>query len=107
MPFTWPAVVVIHALWRHLRPRTLVAVLVPCAVSALGLLAYHQALYGFWDPRRVYGRRPEFALSSLPEGLPGLLAAGPRIVGGCCGSTPAHIAQFRKILDALERGRHA
>ena len=34
---------------------------------------YHQALYGFWDPRRVYGRRPEFSLSTLAEGLPGLL----------------------------------
>ena len=36
-------------------------------------MAYHFALYGFFDPRRVYGRRPEFALSILPEGLPGLL----------------------------------
>jgi 5-methyltetrahydrofolate--homocysteine methyltransferase len=32
--------------------------------------------------------------------LPELLAAGPRIVGGCCGSTPAHIRRFREILDA-------
>jgi hypothetical protein len=66
-------VVVAHALWRHPRVRTLVSVLVPCAVSAAGLLLYHQALYGFWDPRRVYGRRPEVALATLPEGLPGLL----------------------------------
>ena len=29
-----------------------------------------------------------------------MLAAGPRIVGGCCGSTPDHIRQFRQILDA-------
>ena len=41
--------------------------------SALGLMAYHFALYGFFDPRRVYGRRPEFSLATLPEGLPGLL----------------------------------
>jgi hypothetical protein len=66
-------VVVAHALWRHPRVRTLLSVLAPCAVSAAGLLLYHQALYGFWDPRRVYGRRPEFALATLPEGLPGLL----------------------------------
>jgi hypothetical protein len=67
------AVLIAHVLWRHPRVRTLVAVLSPCVVSAAGLLAYHQSLYGFWDPRRVYGRRPEFALSTLVEGLPGLL----------------------------------
>ncbi len=43
------------------------------AVSAVALLLYHQALYGFFDPRRVYGTQPEFALGSLLEGLPGLL----------------------------------
>src|SRR5262249_31613978 len=36
----------------------------------------------------------------MAAGLPGLLAAGPRIVGGCCGSTPDHIRRFRQILDA-------
>ena len=66
-------VVIAHALWRHPRVRTIVGVLAPCTVSAAGLLLYHHALYGFWDPRRVYGRRPEFALATLPEGLPGLL----------------------------------
>ncbi len=65
--------VVAHAVWRHPRSRQAVAVLAPTIVSAAGLLVYHQALYGFWDPRRVYGRRPEFALSTLAEGLPGLL----------------------------------
>ena len=45
----------------------------PPSCPGSGLLAYHQALYGFWDPRRVYGRRPELALSTLAEGLPGLL----------------------------------
>jgi len=62
-----------HALWRHPRRSTAFALLVPVAASTIGLLAYHQVLYGFLDPRRVYGRRPEFALSTLPEGLPGLL----------------------------------
>jgi len=66
------AVVVAHALWRHHRVRSLASVLVPCTVSAVGLLLYHQALYGFWDPRRVYGRSPELALANLPEGLQGL-----------------------------------
>jgi hypothetical protein len=65
--------VVAHALWRHPRARVALAALAPALVSAAGLLLYHQALYGFWDPRRVYGRRREFALSTLAEGFPGLL----------------------------------
>lgn len=40
--------------------------------SALALSLYHHALWGFFDPRRVYGRRREFSLDILPEGLPGL-----------------------------------
>jgi hypothetical protein len=54
------------------RWRRVGALSTPGVVSALGLLAYHHALYGFWDPRRVYGRRPEFSLAALPEGLQGL-----------------------------------
>jgi hypothetical protein len=45
--------------------------LVPAA-SAVVLGLYHHALWGFFDPRRVYGRRREFSLDVLPEGLPGL-----------------------------------
>jgi hypothetical protein len=67
------ALVVAHALWRHPRVRVAAAALVPAAASAIGLLAYHQVLYGFWNPGRVYGRRPELALGGLLEGLPGLL----------------------------------
>ena len=36
--------------------------------------------------------------------LPELLAAGVKIVGGCCGTTPAHIAALRKALDRFEGG---
>jgi len=67
------AVVLAHLLWRHPRWRPALAALAPAVVSGAGLLVYHQVLYGFLDPRRVYGRRPEVALSTLPEGLPGLL----------------------------------
>jgi 5-methyltetrahydrofolate--homocysteine methyltransferase len=42
-----------------------------------------------------YNETPE----EMSAGLPGVLAAGARIVGGCCGSTPDHIRLFRKILD--------
>lgn len=44
----------------------------------------------------VYKETPE----QMAAGLPALLAAGVRIVGGCCGSTPDHIRRFRAVLDA-------
>ncbi len=65
-------VVVAHALWRHRGARPALALSLPLLASAIGLAAYHHALYGFYDPRRVYGRRPEMALSTVPEALPGL-----------------------------------
>ena len=55
------------------RPAGLAALLAPLALSTLALAAHHFRLYGFYDPRLVYGRRPEFALATLREGLPGLL----------------------------------
>jgi len=47
------------------------------------------------DMKVVYKQSPEQMGAALTE----LLAAGPRIVGGCCGSTPAHIRRFREIMD--------
>jgi 5-methyltetrahydrofolate--homocysteine methyltransferase len=47
------------------------------------------------DFKVVYRETPD----EMGSGLPELLAAGVRIVGGCCGSTPDHIRSFRKILD--------
>ncbi len=38
---------------------------------------------------------------------PALLAAGARIIGGCCGTTPEHIAAMRVALDADESARSA
>lgn len=43
----------------------------------------------------VYRQTPEQMTTLLPD----LLGAGANIVGGCCGSTPAHIRQFRALLD--------
>lgn len=55
-------------------PRRVAAVLVSAvALSAAALAIWHYQLYGFFDPRRVYGRRPEFSLAALPEGVQGLL----------------------------------
>jgi 5-methyltetrahydrofolate--homocysteine methyltransferase len=46
----------------------------------------------------VYKQTPEEMAADLPE----LLAAGARIVGGCCGSTPEHLRQLRRTLDTSE-----
>jgi 5-methyltetrahydrofolate--homocysteine methyltransferase len=45
----------------------------------------------------VYKQPPE----EMAAGVESLLAAGARIVGGCCGSTPDHIRRFRETLDSL------
>ncbi len=62
--------VLAHAVWCHRRAA--LALVTPLLASLTLLGSYHYTLYGFWDPRRVYGRRPELALATLREGLPGL-----------------------------------
>ncbi len=59
-------------------------------------------------PARVQG---QFVYAAGPayfaDAVPGFLAAGARLVGGCCGTTPEHIAAMRQVLDkeiARERG---
>jgi 5-methyltetrahydrofolate--homocysteine methyltransferase len=44
--------------------------------------------------RWVYPQTPEMMAERLPE----LLEAGATMVGGCCGTTPEHIAAFRRVL---------
>jgi len=44
----------------------------------------------------VYPEGPEAMAALVPE----LLEAGAGIVGGCCGTTPAHIAAIRAAVDA-------
>jgi len=36
--------------------------------------------------------------------LPELIDAGARLIGGCCGTTAAHIAAFREAIDRLGVG---
>jgi hypothetical protein len=57
------------------RPPRRVALVLSASVvlSAVALAWWHFHLYGFFDPRRVYGRRPELSLAVLPEGFQGLL----------------------------------
>ncbi len=62
----------LYGLWREGGLRERLKLVLPGLASAAASTAYHHALYGFLDPRRVYGRRPEFSLATLPEGLPGL-----------------------------------
>jgi 5-methyltetrahydrofolate--homocysteine methyltransferase len=47
------------------------------------------------EGRWVYPHTPEQMASRLPA----LLEAGVTMVGGCCGTTPAHIAAFRQVVD--------
>jgi homocysteine S-methyltransferase len=56
-------------------------------------------------PQRVDGR---FVYAAGPEYFGGIVSrmreAGATIVGGCCGTTPAHVAAMRAALDALISG---
>jgi 5-methyltetrahydrofolate--homocysteine methyltransferase len=45
--------------------------------------------------RWIYPRTPE----QMAERLPELLEAGVNMIGGCCGTTPEHIAAFRPIVE--------
>jgi 5-methyltetrahydrofolate--homocysteine methyltransferase len=47
------------------------------------------------DGKTVYRASPE----AMAEGAKQLQAAGARIIGGCCGTTPAHIAAMAKALS--------
>lgn len=71
--YALPAALLALFLLRGFGPRRAVEWAVPAAASVVGVAFYHQAVYGFLDPRRVYGRRPEFSPATLLEGLPGLL----------------------------------
>ena len=67
------AIVLAAALARRPPLRVAAGWLLPMAASAAALAAFHHVLYGFYDPRRVYGQRPEFSAATIPTGLPGLL----------------------------------
>jgi 5-methyltetrahydrofolate--homocysteine methyltransferase len=47
------------------------------------------------DMKIHYDETPE----EMSKGVTPLLEIGANIIGGCCGSTPAHIAAFRKAMD--------
>ncbi len=47
------------------------------------------------DGRFIYASGPEYCASLVPD----FLVAGAVILGGCCGTTPAHIQAMRQALD--------
>ncbi len=64
--------------------------------SALPLLIQSNAgLPELVGGRVVYPETPE----RLAEGCERLLDLGVNIIGGCCGTTPAHIAAMRRVVD--------
>jgi 5-methyltetrahydrofolate--homocysteine methyltransferase len=46
------------------------------------------------EGRTVFPESPEMMASCIPD----LIKAGVSIIGGCCGTTPAHIKEFGKIV---------
>ena len=49
--------------------------------------------------RTVFRQSPE----DMARHVPGLARAGASIIGGCCGTGPAHIAAIREAVDGLRR----
>jgi methionine synthase I (cobalamin-dependent)/5,10-methylenetetrahydrofolate reductase len=49
------------------------------------------------EGRFVYSAGPDYFADVVPQ----MLAAGARIVGGCCGTTPEHTRAMRTAIDAL------
>jgi 5-methyltetrahydrofolate--homocysteine methyltransferase len=73
------------------------------SVSGLPIMAQPNAGLPVLENLKVlYKETPE----ELAQGLPSLLASGVRIVGGCCGSTPAHIQKFKEVLNHVTHEGH-
>jgi 5-methyltetrahydrofolate--homocysteine methyltransferase len=51
------------------------------------------------DGRVIYAETPEF----MAERVPALLDLKVNVIGGCCGTTPVHIAAIRQRVDQLTR----
>jgi 5-methyltetrahydrofolate--homocysteine methyltransferase len=67
-------------------------------VTPIALIAQPNAgLPVFESGQTVYPETPE----AMAAGAPKLLACGVRIIGGCCGTTPAHI---EKMGSAIGKG---
>ena len=55
------------------------------------------------EGRFVFAASPQYFADMTPE----LVAAGAAVIGGCCGTTPEHVAAMRAALDAMAAGEAA
>jgi len=51
------------------------------------------------DGKTVFQQTPADMAAKVRD----LVAAGATIIGGCCGTTPAHIAAIKVVVDELRR----
>ncbi|MGH9323575.1 MAG: homocysteine S-methyltransferase family protein [Vicinamibacteria bacterium] len=66
------------------------------SVSGLPIMAQPNAGLPVLEKMKVlYKETPE----EMAEGVPALVEASVVIIGGCCGSTPAHIRKIREVLN--------
>jgi len=88
-----------------------------CGVGAPDILVSLTEMHGSPFPLITKGNCgvPHFEGTEVVySGTPGLMAnyarlaidGGARIVGGCCGTTPEHLAAMRASIDEHERGDH-
>ena len=59
------------------------------------LIMPNAGLSGRTGGRFVWAAEPAY----FADEVPAFLAAGARLIGGCCGTTPEHIAAMRQVLD--------
>jgi 5-methyltetrahydrofolate--homocysteine methyltransferase len=51
------------------------------------------------DGKDIFPETPEMMASQVDA----IIEAGANVVGGCCGTTPAHIAAIKKVVDAYNK----
>jgi homocysteine S-methyltransferase len=79
-------------------PIAAIDVLAQMAHTAAGtplLIMPNAGLSGRVSGRFVWAAEPSY----FADEVPAFLAAGARLIGGCCGTTPEHIAAMRQVLN--------
>jgi homocysteine S-methyltransferase len=69
--------------------------LLPAAEGTPLLIMPNAGLSGRVSGKFVWAAEPSY----FAEEVPGFLSAGARLIGGCCGTTPEHVAAMRQSLD--------
>ena len=67
----------------------------PAAAGTALLIMPNAGLSGRVGGEFVWAAEPSY----FAQEVPGFLDAGARLIGGCCGTTPEHIAAMRQALD--------